>query len=126
MEGKIWRSNSEMDKYRNALNAYPEAIETINKLEDYRFNTEKLIYAVLDELEPSLSPQERSGRVPIEDLLSKVRNVICQDSLSQQLFATSLATCFEAVIQATGFPSSLVTALLLYVLSKGIEEFCVL
>jgi hypothetical protein len=60
----------------------------------------------------------------VDETVGKVRAVLCRDQHSQQLVAGLIAGTLTGLVQATGLPMFIVTGVLMYVLSVGIEEFC--
>jgi hypothetical protein len=114
----------EIPLYRSALHGNLEALEALDLLEDYDFDAEEALYAAWDEYEGGGQQERGPNTDRVKDALSRVRQIICQDAHSQELAAATIATTLDSVIQLTGFPPSLATILLMYVLKVGIEEFC--
>jgi hypothetical protein len=60
----------------------------------------------------------------VDKTIDRVRAVLCQDQHSRQLVAAMIAGTLAGLVQATGLPVFIVTGVLMYVLSIGIEDFC--
>jgi hypothetical protein len=126
-------STTELEKflptYRDSLRNVPEALETLDILEDYEFEAGRSLYAIWQNI-PDNRGQER-GKVDelLKKRITEVKRIFCGDQHSKQLLASSLvgpiAGALELVIQSSiGIPPGLATGLLIYIASIGVEEFC--
>jgi hypothetical protein len=121
-------SHDKVQKIRASLQGNVEAIDALDLLEDYDFDTEEALYAVWRNLPENRDIEIEKGRSKferqIDNAIGEVKYIVCQDQYSQQLTAGMFSSLIEAVVQAKNLPPGLVTAILTYALSKGVEQFC--
>ena len=110
----------EIEQFREQLRDYPEAIATLDVIEQRNGNIETAakILAIRGGYEPS-----RKINL-LDELSEKCRKVICQEEFREDLAAGVIVTVVEPLATSAGIPPGLATALAIYAFKTGVKKFC--
>ena len=111
-------TQAEIEQFREQLKDYPEALATIDILEDCEGNLEDTAQVIVLE-----AGEEEVQAELLEKLISRCRSVICQEDMKEEL-PVLIAAIAEFLGSGSGFPPGLATPIAIFVTKRGMKNFC--
>jgi len=111
-------TQAEVEQFREQLKDYPEALATIDILEDCEGNLEDTAQVIVLE-----AGEEEVQAELLEKLISRCRSVICQEDMKEEL-PVLIAAIAEFLGSGSGFPPGLATPIAIFVTKRGMKNFC--
>ena len=111
-------TQAEIKQFREQLKDYPEALATIDILEDCEGNLEDTAQVIVLE-----AGEEEVQAELLEKLISRCRSVICQEDMKEEL-PVLIAAIAEFLGSGSGFPPGLATPIAIFVTKRGMKNFC--
>ncbi len=110
-------TSTEIAHYRSELSSIPDALRALDMIEDCEGDLEDAAIALA--LQVGQEP-DRSDRW-LDGLAKRWRVFLCQQFA---LDGVGLATVVQALVGETSLPAVLATAVVIYILKTGVENFC--
>ena len=112
-------TSQEIAQYRSQLANYPEALESLDIIEDCEGDLE----------DAAVSLAIHAGQQPdrsnwLDGLAKRCRVVLCQDASKTALLAGNLEEAIEYLIESKICPPILATPVIIYVIKTGVSQFC--
>ncbi len=111
----------EIAQFRAELANYPDAMKALNVIEDCEGDLEDAAMALA--IRAGQQPQ-RDNAEWLDALARKCRAVVCQKEFRQDLLNGSYAPMVRYLTETPLLPPILVTPVLMYVVSQGVNNFC--
>ncbi len=114
-------NSEEIAQFRSKLSNYPEAMKALNAIEDCEGDLEDAAISLA--IQAGQQPQRENAEW-LDALARKCRAVICQQEFRDDLLKGSYRSVFRYLLETPMLPKILITPVLMYVVSKGVENFC--
>ncbi|HEY9905706.1 MAG TPA: hypothetical protein V6D43_25285 [Candidatus Sericytochromatia bacterium] len=114
-------TSQEIAQFRSELANNPEAMKALDAIEDCEGNLEDAAIALA--IRAGQQPQ-RDNAEWLDALARKCRAVICQKEFREDLLNGSFAPVIGYLAATPLLPAILATPVLMYVVSKGVDDFC--
>lgn len=114
-------TSQQITQFRAELVNFPDAMKALEAIEDCEGNLEDAAIALA--IRAGQQPQ-RDNAEWLDALARKCRAVICQKGFRQELLNGSYAPMVRYLTETPLLPGILITPVLMYVVSKGVDSFC--
>ncbi|NEP12355.1 MAG: hypothetical protein F6K14_19535 [Symploca sp. SIO2C1] len=114
-------TSEEIAQFRSKLSNYPEAMKALNAIEDCEGDLEDAAISLA--IQAGQQPQRENAEW-LDALARKCRAVICQQEFREDLLKGSYSSVFRYLLETPMLPKILITPVLMYVASQGVENFC--
>ena len=108
-------------QFRSEVATYPDAMKALDVIEDCEGDLEDAAIALA--IRAGQQPQ-RDNAEWLDGLAKKCRAVLCQKEVRQDLLDGKFAPMFRYLAETPLLPPILATPVLMYVVSKGVNNFC--
>ena len=115
-------SSQEINNFRSQLTAYKDAVDALDTIQKYNGNLEQAAKIIAIKAGEEVD-RSRSGDF-IENLAKRCRSVICDENFKDDLLAGLVAGTVEVLLNSALIPPGLVTPVVIYVVKKGVDNFC--
>lgn len=115
----------EIAKFRAELADYPEALETLDVIEECDYNLEDAAEVLADTEAVRKGGSKKPDVNLLDELAEQLRDVICKDEFRNGMLNDSVNVAVGVLLaSSTVNPAVLVIPAFMYVMRKGINKFC--
>lgn len=111
-------TQTEIEQFREQLKDYPEALATLDTIQECEGNLEDAAQVIVLE-----AGEEEVQSELLEKLITRCRSVICQEDMKEEL-PVLIAAIAEFLGSSSGFPPGLATPIAIFVTKRGMKNFC--